>query len=39
LLRDLRQLEELGLHARIFELYDMFPGSRHYEVVTLLTPS
>jgi 23S rRNA (uracil1939-C5)-methyltransferase len=39
LLRDLRQLEELGLHARVFELYDMFPGSRHYEVVTLLTPS
>lgn len=39
LLRDLRQLEELGLHARTFELYDMFPGSRHYEVVTLLTPA
>ncbi len=38
LLRDLRQLEELGLQARMFELYDMFPGSRHYEVVTLLTP-
>lgn len=38
LLRDLRQLEELGLQARTFELYDMFPGSRHYEVVTLLTP-
>lgn len=38
LLRDLRQLEELGLQAKAFELYDMFPGSRHYEVVTLLTP-
>ncbi|MBM3381559.1 MAG: 23S rRNA (uracil(1939)-C(5))-methyltransferase RlmD [Betaproteobacteria bacterium] len=38
LLRDLRQLENLGYMARAFELYDMFPGSRHYEVVTLLTP-
>lgn len=38
LLRDLRQLEQLGFQARAFELYDMFPGSRHYEVVTLLTP-
>jgi|GEM_PF-545019 len=38
LLRDLRQFEELGYKARAFELYDMFPGSRHYEVVTLLTP-
>lgn len=38
LLRDLRQLEQLGFVARSFELYDMFPGSRHYEVVTLLTP-
>ncbi|MFZ9520263.1 MAG: 23S rRNA (uracil(1939)-C(5))-methyltransferase RlmD [Silvanigrellaceae bacterium] len=39
LLRDLRQLEQLGLQAKVFELYDMFPGSRHYEVVTLLTPA
>jgi 23S rRNA (uracil1939-C5)-methyltransferase len=39
LLRDLRLLEEAGYLARTFELYDMFPGSRHYEVVTLLTPS
>ncbi len=38
LLRDLRQLESMGYVARAFELYDMFPGSRHYEVVTLLTP-
>jgi 23S rRNA (uracil1939-C5)-methyltransferase len=38
LLRDLRQLEEHGLQTRILELYDMFPGSRHYEVVSLLTP-
>jgi 23S rRNA (uracil1939-C5)-methyltransferase len=38
LIRDLRQLEQLGYQARAFELYDMFPGSRHYEVVTLLTP-
>lgn len=38
LLRDLRMLEDLGLHPRSFELYDMFPGTRHCEVVTLLTP-
>jgi 23S rRNA (uracil1939-C5)-methyltransferase len=37
LLRDLRLLEQAGYMARTFELYDMFPGSRHYEVVTLLT--
>lgn len=37
LVRDLAVLESLGYTARGFELYDMFPGSRHYEVVTLLT--
>lgn len=37
LIRDLAYLEKLGYTARGFELYDMFPGSRHYEVVTLLT--
>jgi len=37
LVRDLAILETLGYTARGFELYDMFPGSRHYEVVTLLT--
>lgn len=39
LIRDLKILESLGYTARGFELYDMFPGSRHYEVITLLTPT
>ena len=37
LVPDLAVLEKLGYMARGFELYDMFPGSRHYEVVTILT--
>lgn len=38
LMRDLKRLAQLGYHARQITLFDMFPGSFHYETVTLLEP-
>lgn len=38
LLRDLKILAQQGYKARLLEPYDMFPGTRHFEVLAYLTP-